>query len=256
MSELFIARHARVLQLTLNRPQARNALNNALLMQIADVLDAAALDPTVGVCVISANERFFAAGADLNEMAENDLPATLDDIRPRLWARIDAFSKPLIASVNGYALGAGCELALICDLIVAGDNARFGLPEITLGMMPGAGGTQRLIRSVGKALASRMVLSGESIDAHQALRAGLVSEVYPPALTDEYALSLAATVARHSPLALRAAKQSLRLSQEVSLQAGLQQERQLFNVLRNLKDANRGSFHSQRSGTGRDDDYP
>lgn len=240
MSELFIARHARVLQLTLNRPQARNALNNALLVQIADVLDAAALDPTVGVCVISGNERFFAAGADLNEMAENDLPATLDDIRPRLWARIDAFSKPLIASVNGYALGAGCELALICDLIVAGDNARFGLPEITLGMMPGAGGTQRLIRSVGKALASRMVLSGESIDAHQALRAGLVSEVYPPALTDEYALSLAATVARHSPLALRAAKQSLRLSQEVSLQAGLQQERQLFTLLSATEDRREG----------------
>ena len=207
MSELFIARHARVLQLTLNRPQARNALNNALLMQIADVLDAAALDPMVGVCVISGNERFFAAGADLNEMAENDLPATLDDIRPRLWARIDA---------------------------------RFGLPEITLGMMPGAGGTQRLIRSVGKALASRMVLSGESIDAHQALRAGLVSEVYPPALTDEYALSLAATVARHSPLALRAAKQSLRLSQEVSLQAGLQQERQLFTLLSATEDRREG----------------
>ena len=215
MSELFIARHARVLQLTLNRPQARNALNNALLTQIADVLDAAALDPSVGVCVISGNERFFAAGADLNEMAEKDLPATLDDIRPRLWARID-------------------------DLIVAGDNARFGLPEITLGMMPGAGGTQRLIRSVGKALASRMVLSGESIDAHQAQRAGLVCEVYPPALTDEYALALAATVARHSPLALRAAKQALRLSQEVSLQAGLQQERQLFTLLSATEDRREG----------------
>lgn len=240
MSELFIARHERVLQLTLNRPQARNALNNALLTQIADVLGAAALDPSVCVCVISGNERFFAAGADLNEMAEKDLPATLDDIRPRLWARIDGFSKPLIASVNGYALGAGCELALLCDLIVAGDNARFGLPEITLGMMPGAGGTQRLIRSVGKALASRMVLSGESIDAHQAQRAGLVCEVYPPALTDEYALGLAATVARHSPLALRAAKQALRLSQEVSLQAGLQQERQLFTLLSATEDRREG----------------
>ncbi|EHG8284642.1 2,3-dehydroadipyl-CoA hydratase [Klebsiella oxytoca] len=240
MSELLIARHARVLQLTLNRPQARNALNNALLTQIADVLDAAALDPTVGVCVISGNQRFFAAGADLNEMAEKDLPATLDDIRPRLWARIDAFNKPLIASVNGYALGAGCELALLCDLIVAGDNARFGLPEITLGIMPGAGGTQRLIRSVGKALASRMILSGESIDARQALRAGLVSEVYPPALTDEYALALAATVAHHSPLALRAAKQALRLSQEVSLQAGIQQERQLFTLLSATEDRREG----------------
>ena len=163
MSDLLIHRHGRVLQLTLNRPQARNALNNALLTQIAEALEAAAVDDSVGVCVIRGNARFFAAGADLNEMAEKDLPATLDDIRPRLWARIDAFTKPLIASVNGYALGAGCELALLCDLIVAGDNARFGLPEITLGIMPGAGGTQRLIRSVGKALASRMVLSGESI---------------------------------------------------------------------------------------------
>ena len=173
-------------------------------------------------------------------MAEKDLPATLDDIRPRLWARIDAFTKPLIASVNGYALGAGCELALLCDLIVAGDNARFGLPEITLGIMPGAGGTQRLIRSVGKALASRMVLSGESIDAHQAQQAGLVSDIHPAALTDEYALKLAATIARHSPLALRAAKQSLRLSQEVSLQAGLQQERQLFSLLSATEDRREG----------------
>lgn len=163
----------------------------------------------------------------------------LDDIRPRLWGRIDA-TKPLIASVNGYALGAGCELALLCDLIVAGDNARFGLPEITLGIMPGAGGTQRLIRSVGKALASRMVLSGESIDARQAQQAGLVSDIHPAALTDEYALKLATTIARHSPLALRAAKQSLRLSQEVSLQAGLQQERQLFSLLSATEDRREG----------------
>lgn len=119
MSDLLIHRHGRVLQLTLNRPQARNALNNALLTQIAEALEAAAVDDSVGVCVIRGNARFFAAGADLNEMAEKDLPATLDDIRPRLWARIDAFTKPLIASVNGYALGAGCELALLCDLIVA-----------------------------------------------------------------------------------------------------------------------------------------
>lgn len=129
---------------------------------------------------------------------------------------------------------------LLCDLIVAGDNARFGLPEITLGIMPGAGGTQRLIRSVGKALASRMVLSGESIDARQAQQAGLVSDIHPAALTDEYALKLATTIARHSPLALRAAKQSLRLAQEVSLQAGLQQERQLFSLLSATEDRREG----------------
>ena len=149
MSELMVTRHGRVLQLTLNRPAARNALNNALLEQIADALDAAAADRDLSVCVIYGNARCFAAGADLNEMAEKDLPATLNDIRPQLWARINAFNKPLIAAVNGFALGAGCELALLCDVVIAGDNARFGLPEITLGIMPGAGGTQRLIRSVG-----------------------------------------------------------------------------------------------------------
>ena len=179
MSELIVSRQQQVLLLTLNRPAARNALNNALLMQLVNELEAAATDTSISVCVITGNARFFAAGADLNEMAEKDLAATLNDTRPQLWARLQAFNKPLIAAVNGYALGAGCELALLCDVVVAGENARFGLPEITLGIMPGAGGTQRLIRSVGKSLASKMVLSGESITAQQAQQAGLVRDVFP-----------------------------------------------------------------------------
>ena len=240
MSELIVTRHGRVLHLTLNRPAARNALNNALLSERAATLEAAASDSEISVCVIAGNERFFAAGADLNEMAEKELAATLNDIRPQLWARINAFNKPLIAAVNGYALGAGCELALLCDLVIAGENARFGLPEITLGIMPGAGGTQRLIRSVGKSLASKMVLTGESITARQALAAGLVSDVYPEALTLEYALQQAALMARHSPLALQAAKQALRQSQEVALQAGLAQERQLFTLLAATDDRREG----------------
>lgn len=240
MSELIVTRHGRVLQLTLNRPATRNALNNALLMQLAEQLEAAAADAEIAVCVISGNERCFAAGADLNEMAEKDLSATLNDIRPRLWARIDAFNKPLIAAVNGYALGAGCELALLCDVVIAGDNARFGLPEITLGIMPGAGGTQRLIRSVGKSLACKMVLTGESLTAVQAHSAGLVSDVFPASLTLEYALKLAARMASHSPLALQAAKQALRQSQEVPLQAGLAQERQLFTLLAATDDRREG----------------
>ncbi len=240
MSDLIVTRHGRVLHLTLNRPAARNALNNALLSELAATLEAAASDSEISVCVIAGNERFFAAGADLNEMAEKDLAATLNDIRPQLWARINAFNKPLIAAVNGYALGAGCELALLCDLVIAGENARFGLPEITLGIMPGAGGTQRLIRSVGKPLASKMVLTGESITARQALAAGLVSDVYPEALTLEYALQQAALMARHSPLALQAAKQALRQSQEVALQAGLAQERQLFTLLAATDDRREG----------------
>ena len=240
MSDLIVTRHGRVLLLTLNRPAARNALNNGLLSEVATTLEAAAVDSEISVCVITGNERFFAAGADLNEMAEKDLAATLNDIRPQLWARINAFSKPLIAAVNGYALGAGCELALLCDVAIAGANARFGLPEITLGIMPGAGGTQRLIRSVGKSLASKMVLTGESITARQALAAGLVSDVHPDALTLEYALKQAALMARHSPLALQAAKQALRQSQEVALTAGLAQERQLFTLLAATEDRREG----------------
>lgn len=240
MSDLIVTRQGRVLHLTLNRPAARNALNNALLSELAITLEAAATDSEISVCVISGNERFFAAGADLNEMAEKDLAATLNDIRPQLWGRINAFSKPLIAAVNGYALGAGCELALLCDVVIAGENARFGLPEITLGIMPGAGGTQRLIRSVGKSLASKMVLTGESITARQAQAAGLVSDVYPESLTLEYALQQAVLMARHSPLALQAAKQALRQSQEVPLQAGLAQERQLFTLLAATEDRREG----------------
>lgn len=220
MSELLVTRYDRVLQLTLNRPAARNALNNALLTQLAEQLEAAASDNTLSACVIYGSERCFAAGADLNEMAEKDLPATLNDSRPQLWKRIDAFNKPLIAAVNGFALGAGCELALLCDVVIAGDNARFGLPEITLGIMPGAGGTQRLIRCVGKSLASKMVLTGESITAQQAQRAGLVSDVFPASLTLEYALKQAALMARHSPLALQAAKQALRQSQDGAAAGG------------------------------------
>ena len=234
MSELLISQNERVLTLTLNRPQARNALNNALLEQIAQALEVAQQDETLGAVVITGNERFFAAGADLKEMASRDMPATLNDPRPQLWARIERFNKPLLAAVNGYALGAGCELAMLSDIVLAGDNARFGLPEITLGIMPGAGGTQRLIRSVGKALAYKMVLTGEAITAEQAQQAGLVADVHP------CALNLAARIAQHAPLALQAAKTALRQAHELSLTHGLQQERQLFTLLAATEDRQEG----------------
>lgn len=149
--------------------------------------------------------------------------------------------------MNGFALGAGCELALLCDVVIAGDNARFGLPEITLGIMPGAGGTQRLIRCVGKSLASKMVLTGESITAQQAQRAGLVSDVFPASLTLEYALKQAALMARHSPLALQAAKQALRQSQEVPLQAGLAQSVNCSRCSRPRKTGEKASTPSYRN---------
>ncbi|STJ44487.1 enoyl-CoA hydratase-isomerase [Escherichia coli] len=270
MSELIVSRQQRVLLLTLNRPAARNALNNALLMQLVNELEAAATDTSISVCVITGNARFFAAGADLNEMAEKDLAATLNDTRPQLWARLQAFNKPLIAAVNGYALGAGCELALLCDVVVAGENARFGLPEITLGIMPGAGGTQRLIRSVGKSLASKMVLSGESITAQQAQQAGLVSDVFPSDLTLEYALQLASKMARHSPLALQAASKRCAsrrkwlckpdLPRSDSYSPCWRQQKIVMkasplsykNARPTLKDANDG-IHPQSCRKGRDD---
>lgn len=240
MSELLITRHGRVLLLTLNRPQARNALNGALLTQLGDALDNACGDDGIGAVVITGTARVFAAGADLQEMAGKDLPATLNDDRPTLWRRIDGFNKPLIAAVNGYALGAGCELALLCDVVIAGDGASFGLPEITLGIIPGAGGTQRLIRSVGKSLATQMILTGKPISALRAREAGLVSEIHPAALTVEYALRLAAEMAQHAPLALQAAKQALRQSQETALSAGLAAERQLFTLLSATDDRREG----------------
>ena len=136
MSELLVTRYDRVLQLTLNRPAARNALNNALLTQLAEQLEAAASDNTLSACGL--RQRALLCGRSRSQRnGRKDLPATLNDSRPQLWKRIDAFNKPLIAAVNGFALGAGCELALLCDVVIAGDNARFGLPEITLGIMPG-----------------------------------------------------------------------------------------------------------------------
>lgn len=270
MSELIVSRQQQVLLLTLNRPAARNALNNALLTQLVNELEAAATDSSISVCVITGNARFFAAGADLNEMAEKDLAATLNDTRPQLWARLQAFNKPLIAAVNGYALGAGCELALLCDVVVAGENARFGLPEITLGIMPGAGGTQRLIRSVGKSLASKMVLSGESITAQQAQQAGLVSDVFPSDLTLEYALQLASKwhVTRRWPYKRQSKRCASRRKwlckpdlprsdsyspcwrqQKIVMKASLLSYK---NARLTLKDANDG-IHPQSCRKGRDD---
>ncbi|WP_058910214.1 2,3-dehydroadipyl-CoA hydratase PaaF [Entomohabitans teleogrylli] len=240
MAELIAEHTGRVLTLTLQRPQARNALNNALLEQLAAALEAAQGCEEVGAVVITGSETCFAAGADLKEMVSLDLVATLDDPRPGLWQRIEAFNKPLLAAVNGYALGAGCELALLCDIVLAGENARFGLPEITLGIMPGAGGTQRLLRTVGKSLAFRMVLSGEAIDARRAMQAGLVAEICPPALTLEYTRQLADRIARQAPLALRAAKQSLRHGMDVGLSQGMKMERQLFTLLAATDDRREG----------------
>ncbi|MGQ8704446.1 2,3-dehydroadipyl-CoA hydratase PaaF [Serratia sp. TSA_198.1] len=239
----------RVVTLTLHRPEARNALSTPCLEQLVYQLEQADADAGVGAVVIAGAARFFAAGADLRELQQQDLPAALADRRPLLWQRLAQFSKPLLAAVNGYALGAGCELALACDLIICGESARFGLPEITLGLIPGAGGTQRLIRCVGKSLAGQMVLTGEAINATRALQAGLVSEVCVDALTLERAQQIAERISLQAPLALRAAKQALKQAEEVGLSQGLAFERQQFVALAATDDRREGiaAFFEKRT---------
>ncbi|WP_423357936.1 2,3-dehydroadipyl-CoA hydratase PaaF [Pseudomonas citronellolis] len=234
--------------ITLQRPEALNALNTELLGELAAELDAAECDAETRVVVVTGSRKAFAAGADIKEMAERDLVGILDDPRVAHWQRITAFAKPLIAAVNGFALGGGCELAMHADILIAGEDARFGQPEINLGIIPGAGGTQRLLRAVGKSLAMQMVLTGEAIDARHALRAGLVSEVTQPEFTVERALQVARVIARKAPLAVRMAKEALLKAQDTDLASGLRFERHAFTLLAGTADREEGirAFQEKR----------
>ncbi|KWR81786.1 MULTISPECIES: 2,3-dehydroadipyl-CoA hydratase PaaF [Pseudomonas] len=234
--------------ITLQRPEALNALNTELLGELAAELGAAERDAETRVVVITGSRKAFAAGADIKEMAERDLVGILDDPRVAHWQRITAFAKPLIAAINGFALGGGCELAMHADILIAGEDARFGQPEINLGIIPGAGGTQRLLRAVGKSLAMQMVLTGEAIDARHALRAGLVSEVTQPEFTVERALQVARVIARKAPLAVRMAKEALLKAQDTDLASGLRFERHAFTLLAGTADREEGirAFQEKR----------
>ncbi|EPF75408.1 MULTISPECIES: enoyl-CoA hydratase-related protein [Acinetobacter] len=229
-----------VVLIELNRPEKRNALNNATLKELADHLQQLDADSSVKAVVITGNPQCFAAGADLNELAQLDVVSIQQDQRPLLWKGIDEFSKPLIMAVNGYALGAGFELALHGDMIITGENAQFALPEIGLGMLPGAGGTQRLARLVGQQLAMRWAMTGEMVSATTALQHGISSQVCPSGLTVQYALELATKIAAQAPLAIRAIKQSLKSIHEVTLSQGLKLERQHFVWLAATQDRQEG----------------
>lgn len=231
---------AHVLLIELHRPDARNALRTACLAEIAQVLKKADADPQLRVVVITGSDTVFAAGADIRELHALDGAAAQADIRPALWREIQSFSKPLLAVVRGYALGAGCELALLCDMVVAADNAQFGQPEINLGIIPGAGGAQRLTRIVGKALAMKMVLTGMRLDAHAARDAGMVTDVLPCEQALAYGLELAEAVARNAPLAVQAAKWSVNRAYETALQEGLDDERAAFCRLMDTEDKREG----------------
>lgn len=214
-----------VLLLTINRPKVRNAFSNSFLTLLADTFRAAQGDERVRCVVITGGPDIFAAGSDINELKTRPMWGGVADQRFSDWDSVEAFSKPVIAAVNGYALGGGCELAMLADFVIAGDSAKFGLPELKLGLIPGLGGTQRLVRAVGKPLAMKLILTAEFIDAPTALAAGLVAEVVPAAQTIPRAVELAGKVAGMAPLAAWAAKEAINQAFETSLSAGLLFER-------------------------------
>jgi enoyl-CoA hydratase len=230
----------RVALLRLNRPRQLNALNGEVMDQLCDALETLDRDDAIRCVVVTGNERAFAAGADISEMATATPIEMLRTNRIAQWDRVRRISTPVIAAVSGWCLGGGCELAMALDMIVAGESARFGQPEINLGVIPGAGGTQRLTRAIGKSRAMEMVLTGEPIDAREALRLGLVSRVVPDELLVEDALTLAASIATKSPLALRLAKEAVNIAYEMSLTDALAHERRLFYLLFASEDQKEG----------------
>lgn len=237
---------------TLDRPEALNALSFDLLDQLADLLAALdAGDECRAVVITGAGSRAFAAGADIRELATQTSASLHAGRRFEAWDRLAAVGLPTIAAVRGVALGGGCELAMLCDLIVAAEDATFGQPEIRLGVMPGAGGTQRLTRAIGKARAMELILTGEPIDAATAARYGLVSRVVPAEATVDAALEIAARIAAMPPLAVRAAKAAVLAADQGSLAAGLSAEREAFFQLFDTQDQAEGmaAFTEKRSPT-------
>jgi enoyl-CoA hydratase len=232
---------AGVALVTIDRPEAMNALSFDLLDALATELESLDADPTARAVVITGSgSRAFAAGADIRELASQSSASLRDGGRFGAWDRLWAVGLPLIAAVRGFALGGGCELAMSCDMIVAADDATFGQPEIRLGVMPGAGGTQRLTRAIGKARAMELILTGRSIGAVQAEAAGLVTMVVPAEATVDAALELAGRIAALPPMAVRAAKTAVREADEHGLAEGLRRERNAFFQLFDTRDQAEG----------------
>ncbi len=224
----------------LNRPKELNALNLTLMGELRDAFKALDNDPQVRAIVLTGNERAFAAGADIKEMAGKTAIDMYEVDQFSTWDQIKKTRKPIIAAVSGFALGGGCELAMTCDMIIASETAQFGQPEIKIGVMPGAGGTQRLTRAIGKARAMEMVLTGKFIAAHEALSYGLINKVVPVEMYLEAALELAKTIAAQSPVATRMAKEAVNRAYETHLDEGLHFERKNFYLLFASEDQKEG----------------
>ena len=238
---LLVETHESVRLIRLNRPQALNALNAQLTGELAAALDEAESDPAIHCLVLTGSERAFAAGADIKEMATKSYAEVYgEDFITKNWEKASQIRKPIIAAVAGYALGGGCELAMMCDFIIAAETAKFGQPEITIGVSPGAGGTQRLTRFIGKAKAMDMVLTGRMMDAAEAERVGLVSRVVAADRLIEEALAAAKTIAGMSLNAVMLTKEMVNAAYETPLAQGMKLERRLFHSLFAFEDQKEG----------------
>ena len=237
---ILVETHGRAGVIRINRPKQLNALNGAVMRVLVDAALAFDADAAVGAIVITGDERAFAAGADIKEMASASVVEMLQANRIELWDALRGIKKPLIAAVSGWALGGGCELAMACDMIVASETARFGQPEINIGIIPGAGGTQRLTRAVGKALAMEVILNGRFLDAAEAERFGLVNRVVPVEQYLRTAIELAQQIAERAPLAVRLAKEAVNQAQESALAEGMADERRMFYMLFSTEDQKEG----------------
>jgi enoyl-CoA hydratase len=229
---ILVETQGRVGVITLNRPQALNALCDQLMTELGEALRGFDADPAIGAIVLTGSQKAFAAGADIKEMKDRDFPAVyFDDFIGRRWEDVLRIQKPVIAAVAGFALGGGCELAMMCDMILAADNARFGQPEINLGVIPGAGGSQRLTRAIGKSKAMDMILTARMMDAAEAERANLVCRVVPLADLMPEALKMGEKIASLSAPSVAMAKEAVNAAFETTLREGVRLERRLFQSL-------------------------
>ena len=245
---LLVTTEHNVATVQINRPDVLNALNVALMVELVDALEALDKDKNVACIVLTGNDRAFAAGADINEMIEVSAMEMLYRDQFARWDRMRKIKKPMIAAVSGFALGGGCELAMICDIIIASETAKFGQPEINIGVMPGAGGTQRLTRAVGKAIAMEMVLTGRMISADEALRFGLINKVVPVEFYLRKAITLGREIASKPPVAVRLIKDAILKSFDTTIEGGLEFERKNFYLLFASEDQKEGmqSFVEKR----------
>lgn len=232
--------HPHIALLRLNRPKVLNAINNDVLKELRDHLNQLDSDSSIRAVILTGDDRAFAAGADLAALAGASTVDQILDDRARLWKELALFSKPLIAAVNGFALGGGCELAMSCDFIIAGDKAKFGQPEIKVGIMPGAGGTQRFTQALGKSKAMMYLMTGEMIEAYEAERFGLVAKVVPAATLLQETFETAKLIAQKAPISMRLMREAVYKSYEMPLKDGLDFERRNFYLTFSSKDAKEG----------------